>query len=66
MKTQEFLSVPAVPILKMLLLCYGSALFFRENSLSSLTPGHLEQKILYSYITLSIRDHICYAVASSI
>lgn len=64
MKTQEFLSVPAVPILKMLLFCYGSALFVRENSLSSLTPGHLEQN---SLVQLHSSKHqrsylLCYGI----
>lgn len=66
MKTREFLSVLAVPSLKMLLLCYGSALFFRENSLSSLTPSHLEQNRLVQLHSFKHRDHICYAMASSV
>lgn len=64
MKTQEFLSVPAVPILKMLLLCYGSALFFWENWLCRLTPGHLEQNNL---VQLHSSEHqrsylLCYGI----
>lgn len=64
MKTQEFLSVPAVPILKMLVLCYGSALFFREDSLSSLTPGHLEQNnLLQLHSSKHQRSYLlCYGI----